>query len=84
MNFVDATTDLYDAVRMREFVRQILIGAGSIFLGPTGAIPRPAYTITLPPETSTMAIAGDFSRVAGDMARSIEKVEREGQLELSI
>jgi len=69
---------------MKEFIRQLAFGAGSIFLAPAGMIPKPRFRITVPSPTATQDICYDFSRVAGDFRRSIERVEREGQLELSI
>ena len=64
-----------------EAIRQILIGAGSIFLVPMGLLPRPELTVTILSGTATQAIAGDFSRVAGDLQKAITKVENATQLE---
>jgi hypothetical protein len=69
---------------MKEIIRQLAVGAGSIFLAPAGRIPRPKFRITVPSPRATQDICYDFSRVASDLRRSIERVEREGQLELSI
>jgi hypothetical protein len=69
---------------MKEIIRQLTVGAGLIFLAPAGRIPQPRFRITVPSPKATQDICYDFSRVANDLRRSIERVEREGQLELSI
>lgn len=69
---------------MKEIIRQLTLGAGSIFLAPVGRIPEPRYRITVPSPKATQDICYDFSRVAGDLRRAMERVEREGQLELRI
>jgi hypothetical protein len=69
---------------MREIAHQILIGAASIFLAPTGTLPGPRYRITLPPPSATEAIAGDFARASSDFVKATRKIEQATQLELSI
>ena len=69
---------------MNDVFHQMFIGMGSMILAPFGKFPRPAFRITLPPENSTQAIAFDFSRVANDLNRSIDKVQNEKQLELKL
>lgn len=69
---------------MSEFVRQLLIGAGSIFLAPAGMLPQPQFRVTVPGGTAQQAIASDFSRVAADLCRATDRAERAAQLELSI
>jgi hypothetical protein len=69
---------------MKEIIRQLAVGAGSIFLAPAGIIPKPRFRITIPSPTATQDICYDFSRVAGDLRRSMERVEHEGQLKLGI
>lgn len=67
-----------------DFLRQLAVGAGSIFFVPGGLLPRPQFTVTIPNGTATEAIAGDFSRIAGDLERAVNKVEHASQLEFSI
>ena len=69
---------------MKEALRQILIGAGSIFLAPAGGIPQAPLRITLPPSNSTSALAYDFHAVSRDFVRAIERVEHAGQMELEL
>lgn len=69
---------------MREAIRQILIGAGSVIFAPTGTLPEPAYRITIPQRNATSALAQDLGRVSRDLVRSIEVVEHEGQLEFEL
>ena len=70
--------------KMSEAIHQMFIGMGSMILAPFGKFPRPSFRITLPPESSTQAIAYDFSRIANDLNRSIDKVQNENQLELRL
>jgi hypothetical protein len=69
---------------MSEAIHQMFIGMGSIILAPFGGLPRPGYRITLPPENARQAIGYDFSRVANDLNRSIDKIQNEKQLELGL
>ncbi len=69
---------------MKDAARQFVIGFGSIFLAPAGALPKPGRRITLPPNSSTEAIAHDFGVVSADLARAIERVEHAHQLELGV
>ena len=64
-----------------DFLRQLAVGAGSIFLVPVGLLPRPQFTVTVPSGTATEAIAGDFARISGDLRRATKKVEEARQLE---
>lgn len=68
---------------MGEAMRQMFIGMGSLILAPFGGLPHPGYRITLPPENATQAVAFDFSHVANDLSRSIDKIEQAKQLELT-
>jgi hypothetical protein len=79
---VDGPLLIYETAFMVEAIRQILIGIGSIVLAPAGQLPRAEARITLPPENATSAIAYDFSKVAGDLHRSIDKIEHAEQLPL--
>jgi len=69
---------------MNDIFQQMLIGMGSMFLAPFGKFPRPSFRITLPPQSASQAIGFDFSRVAGDLNHSIDKVENAKQLELKL
>lgn len=69
---------------MNEFVRRLLIGAGSMFLVPAGLLPKPQFRITVIGNTATREIAGDFSRIASDLNRATDAIEHSAQLELSI
>ena len=69
---------------MNEVMRQFVCGVGAIILAPSGQLPFKGLRITLPPENATQAIGFDFSRVAKDLRRSIEKVEHAKQLELGV
>ena len=69
---------------MNDAFHQMFIGMGSMIIAPFGRFPRPAFRITLPPESSAQAIGFDFSRVANDLNRSIDKVQNEKQLELKL
>ena len=53
----------------------MLIGAGSILLVPLGLLPRPRLVVTVPDITPMQALAGDFSRVAGDLRKAMAKVD---------
>ncbi len=66
---------------MTEVARQIILGMASIVLAPAGGLREPGYRITLPPNTSTDAICGDFARVSGDLGGAIRRVEKTVQLE---
>lgn len=66
---------------MADFARQFILGAASIILAPAGALREPGYRITLPSNTATDAISGDFARVSADLAYAIRKVEKSVQLE---
>ncbi len=60
----------------------MIIGFGSI-ISPLGAqLPKPSLRITLPPQSATSAIGYDFSKVAGDLYRSIDKIKHAEQLPL--
>jgi hypothetical protein len=69
---------------MSEAIHQMFIGMGSLIWAPFGGLPHPGYRITLPPENAHQAIGFDFSRVANDLNRSIDKVQNEKQLELKL
>jgi len=69
---------------MREILRQILIGSGSVFLAPWGSLPAPEVRITLPPETAAQAVGRDFSNVSSDFKKAINAIENERQLELKL
>jgi hypothetical protein len=69
---------------MKEYLRQLVIGSGSILLTPFTPFTTPGLQITLPPDNATSAIGHDFSRVFKDFSRSIEKVEHAKQLQLEI
>jgi hypothetical protein len=69
---------------MKEATRQFLVGFGSIFFAPFGAIPQPGLRITLPPNSASEAIAHDFARVSADLEDAIERVEQAEQMELGV
>ena len=69
---------------MKEAPRQFLIGFGSIFFAPVGALPQPGLRITLPPNNAADAIAHDFGMVSADLERAMERVEHAEQLELGV
>ncbi len=81
---VDTANIFFDHRLMNEVVRQLLIGAGSIFMAPAGLLPQPRLRLTLPGSTVEQAIAGDISRVAADLCHATERAEMASQLELSI
>jgi hypothetical protein len=67
---------------MIEVLQQMAIGLSAIFLAPSGALPRPSATITLPPQSAQQGIGFDFSYVAKDLNRAIDSVEHRDQLEM--
>ena len=69
---------------MKEATRQFLVGFGSIFFAPVGALPRPGLRITLPQNDASEAIAQDFARVSADIERAIERAEQAEQMELGV
>jgi hypothetical protein len=69
---------------MRDAFLQMFMGMGAIILAPANRLPRPHFRITLPPDNAMQAIGFDFSRVANDLTRSIDKIEHAKQLELKM
>lgn len=69
---------------MVNTVRQMLMGLSSIFLAPSGRLPRPAQHITLPPENASQAIGFDFSNISRDLSRAVDKVKNQKQLEFEL
>jgi hypothetical protein len=69
---------------MNEVFHSLLMGVGSLILSPAGKLPMPKYRATVPQLTVSQAVAKDFAVVSGDLARSIDKVQNEKQLEMNL
>ena len=69
---------------MHNLFRHFVIGAGSIWLAPSGAMPQPQFRITLPPKCATQALAHDFGMVGRDFVRAMDRVEHADQMELEL
>ena len=69
---------------MKENAHHFILGIGSIFFAPFGALPRPGLRITLPPDNASEAIAQDFARVSGDFLHTIDHAEQAEQMELGV
>lgn len=69
---------------MNERLKQVILGVGSLILGPANVLPQPGLRITLPPENSSIAIARDFGMVGRDLTRELQKKETADQLMLGV
>jgi len=67
---------------MRDAIIQMFIDFSYVIWAPSGNFPAPPLRITIPPENANQAIGFDFSHIAGDLDRSIKRVEHAKQLEL--
>jgi hypothetical protein len=63
-----------------RLLHDLLMGASVVLLDPFAGDPVAPVTITVP---SNDAVANDFGRVAGDLARAIDKIEHADQMELT-
>ncbi len=68
---------------MDEVFHNLLLGVGSVFLGPTGKLPMPQFKVT-PPALDAKSISRDFAVVSRGLSLAINKVANEKQLALGL
>jgi hypothetical protein len=67
---------------MSEALRQMIVGLSAVFFAPTGSLPAPSLSITLPPDSAQQGIGFDFRHVAKDLNRAIDQIENREQMEM--